>query len=283
MASQFSRVSLPYLANPFGIVFNPMAIERLLSLAVNQEELTTQDVFENNGVWNSFLAHSKVYSLSSGQLLTNLNQLILSLYEYLKTAQHLIITYGTAWVYRHIESDQLVANCHKLPNKKFLKELLTPDQIAESLAASIAIVKTINPTIVTVATVSPIRHIKDGMVQNSQSKAHLLAGIHQIIEPKSNVLYFPSYEIMMDELRDYRFYKEDLIHPNDQAIAYIWERFIGSFMTKNTQDLMQEVTQLKTALAHKPIQPNSSAHSDFAQQLEQKIVAFKQNHPHIIL
>lgn len=281
IAAQFRQVSLPGFSNPFGIVFHPLAIERLLTLAANQEEITASDIFENNGIWNSFLAHSKIHGDFPGEFAASLNGHIRELHRNLATARHLVITYGTAWVYRHIESDQIVANCHKLPNKKFLKELLTTDQVTQSLEASIAMAKIINPDLVIITTVSPVRHIKDGLVQNARSKAHLLAGIHPLISARDQVHYFPSYEIMTDELRDYRFYKEDLIHPNDQAISFIWEKFKAAWFTPETVSLIKEVVQLKTAIAHKPIHPNSTTHREFEQQLAQKIAAFRAANPHI--
>ncbi|MEP2935921.1 MAG: GSCFA domain-containing protein [Gilvibacter sp.] len=283
IAAMFRKMCLPSHANPFGIVFHPLAIERLITFAVNQQEIGSEDIFENNGIWNSFLAHSKMYGDFPGEFSTTLNGAVRELHHNLVNARHLVITYGTAWVYRHIESDQIVANCHKLPNKRFLKELLSPDQVAQSLEASIALVKTINPEIIVITTVSPVRHIKDGLVENARSKAHLLAGIHDAIAPKDNVHYFPAYEIMMDELRDYRFYKQDLIHPNEQAISFIWEKFKAVWFATETITTLNEVSQLKAAMAHKPIHPNSSNHKEFERQLAQKLAHFRAVNPHIDL
>lgn len=211
--------------NPFGILFHPKAIETFIAKVINEEMYTENDVFFHNERWHCFDAHSVVSSTSKEELLNTLNTNINSTYQHLKNTSHIIITLGTAWIYREIATDTLVANCHKIPQKKFLKELLTVEEVSESLEAINSLIKSINPETTIIYTVSPVRHIKDGFIENQRSKAHLLSAIHQVVESRNNTHYFPSYEIMMDELRDYRFYAEDMIHPNQTAIDYIWEKF----------------------------------------------------------
>lgn len=256
--------------NPFGILFHPKAIETFIAKVINEEMYTENDVFFHNERWHCFDAHSVVSSTSKEELLNTLNTNINSTYQHLKNTSHIIITLGTAWVYREIATDTLVANCHKIPQKKFLKELLTVEEVSESLEAINSLIKSINPETTIIYTVSPVRHIKDGFIENQRSKAHLLSAIHQVVESRNNTHYFPSYEIMMDELRDYRFYAEDMIHPNQTAIDYIWEKFSEVWFSEETLETMKEVKTIQKGLMHKPFNPNSEAHQLFLKKLQQK-------------
>lgn len=256
--------------NPLGILFHPKAIESLITRAMNEEKYTDKDIFFHNERWNSFEAHSSLSTSNREELLNNLNSSIQQTFQQLKNITHLIITIGTAWVYREITSDILVANCHKVPQKRFLKELLTVEEISESIEAINSLVKSINKDISIIYTVSPVRHLKDGFIENQRSKAHLLSAIHQVVEPRNNFYYFPSYEIMMDELRDYRFYNEDMIHPNKTAVNYIWEKFKEVWITEDSGQTMQEVETIQRGLNHKPFNPNSEAHQSFLKKLQQK-------------
>jgi lysophospholipase L1-like esterase len=256
--------------NPFGILFHPLAIETLITNAINKKEYTEDDIFFNNEQWHCFDAHSKLSNPSKGDLFKELNNQICSTNQQINNSTHIIITLGTAWQYRFIETDSVVANCHKIPQKQFLKELLSVDEIKESLQAIIALIRSVNKNASILFTVSPIRHLKDGFVENTQSKAHLIAAIHQVVEPRQQVFYFPSYEIMMDELRDYRFYKEDMIHPNQTAVNYIWEAFQNVWISPESLKIMEEVEAIQKGLTHKPFNPNSKAHKTFLQQLNQR-------------
>lgn len=256
--------------NPFGILFHPKAIETFITKVINEEKYTESDVFFHNERWHCFDAHSVVSSTSKEELLNTLNTNINSTYQHLKNTSHIIITLGTAWIYREIATDTLVANCHKIPQKKFLKELLTVEEVSESLEAINSLIKSINPETTIIYTVSPVRHIKDGFIENQRSKAHLLSAIHQVVEPRNNTYYFSSYEIMMDELRDYRFYAEDMIHPNQTAIDYIWEKFSEVWFSEETLETMKEVKTIQKGLMHKPFNPNSEAHQLFLKKLQQK-------------
>ncbi|MGQ3087452.1 GSCFA domain-containing protein, partial [Flavobacterium sp.] len=197
---------------------------------------------------------------------------------------HLIITLGTAWVYRSNANGELVANCHKVPQKEFTKELLSVDAICQSLQNIIALVKVANPEAHIIFTVSPVRHIKDGFTQNQWSKANLITALQQILTTNNHqpaTTYFPSYEIMMDELRDYRFYAEDMIHPNEIAISYIWERFSDAFITPEALATMKLADNIQKGLQHRPFNADSAQHRDFLSKLNDKITALQQQHPHI--
>ena len=221
IGKKFRYLKFQSVQNPFGILFHPKAIETIIKNAINKKKYTEKDVFFLNERWQSFEAHSQLSYSSKEEILQQLNKASISTNKSLKSSTHIIITLGTSWVYRLKESGLAVANCHKVPQGKFQKELLSITEIIESIAVMISLIKEINPTINFIFTVSPVRHIKDGFIENQQSKAHLITALHQVIKSHENSFYFPSYEIMMDELRDYRFYKEDMIHPNNSAINYI--------------------------------------------------------------
>lgn len=269
------------IINPFGILFHPLAIENLITNAINDKNYIEDDVFFQNEQWHCFEAHSKLSHPSKNSLLSTLNSKVKITQQYIESSTHIIITLGTAWVYRHIETDAVVANCHKVPQKNFLKELLSVEEILESLNATVALIKRENPRISILFTVSPVRHIKDGFIENTQSKAHLIAAIHQMVSPRDQVFYFPSYEIMMDELRDYRFYNEDMLHPNTTAINYIWEKFKFVWINTESQKICDEVEAIQKGLQHKPFNPNSNEHQKFLQKLEAKAKVLQSRFSHI--
>ncbi|WP_405576563.1 GSCFA domain-containing protein [Winogradskyella sp. Asnod2-B02-A] len=266
--------------NPFGILFHPLAIENLITRAINRDYYSEEDLCFHNEQWSCLDAHSKLNKTSKVELLAILNSQIDETYNQLKSASHVIITLGTSWVYRLIESDKIVANCHKLPQKKFLKELLSVEEISESLEAIISLVKSINPEVSFLFTVSPVRHVKDGFVQNTQSKSHLLAAIHQVVEPRNQLYYFPSYEIMMDELRDYRFYNSDMLHPSEIAINYIWEKFKNVWLSSDALNTSEVVAAIQAKKAHRPFNPNSQAHQAFLAKLQIEIENLQMIYPH---
>ena len=264
-------------SNPFGILFNPVAIETFITNAINKKKYTEKNIFQLNERWHCFDAHSDLSATDKNELLKNLNEAISNTNQHLSESSHIIITLGTAWMYRFIETDTIVGNCHKVPQKKFLKELLTVEEIVASLENICILIKNLNPTANIVFTVSPVRHLKDGFVENSQSKAHLISAIHQIIGLLSDVEvnYFPSYEIMNDDLRDYRFYANDMVHPSETAINYIWEQFKQVWIAENTHQIMNEVETIQKGLAHKPFHPNSMQHQSFLRNLHQKTIDLK--------
>lgn len=278
ISSKLSYFKFQNFSNPFGILFHPIGIENLITNAINQKKYTEKDIFFHNERWHSFDSHSQLSNASKDELLQNLNAQIVATNKQLEECSHLIITLGTSWIYRHIESDKIVANCHKIPQKKFLKELLSIDDISSSLEAIISLTKSINPKIEIIFTVSPVRHIKDGFTENSLSKSHLISAIHQVVEPRYNTHYFPSFEIMMDDLRDYRFYNYDMIHPNETAINYIWENFKSTWIHQDSNKIMEQVDTIQKGLAHKPFNPSSEQHQSFLKDLKLKISSLKKQH-----
>ena len=279
MGAKLEYYKFQQCTNPFGILFHPVAIEKLITRAVNQTWFTSKDVFLQNEQWHCFLAHSKLSNTSEEDLISALNSALEKLRFSLLEASHVVFTFGTAWVYKHLEKDTIVANCHKVPQKEFVKHLLSPDDVSDVLLGIETKLRTINPTCSIINTVSPVRHIKDGLIANSRSKAHLIAGVQEIVSPEKLNHYFPSYEIMMDELRDYRYYKEDLIHPNQTAIAIIWEKFLSSWVASETFEIQKKIAVIQNGLLHIPFNENSKAHIHFKKDLETKISEIKEQLP----
>jgi len=279
MGAKLEYYKFQQCTNPFGILFHPVAIEKLITRAINQNWFTSKDVFLQNEQWHCFLAHSKLSNTSEEDLISALNLALEKLRFSLLEASHVVFTFGTAWVYKHLEKDTIVANCHKVPQKEFVKQLLSPDDVSDVLLGIETKLRTINPTCSIINTVSPVRHIKDGLLANSRSKAHLIAGVQEIVSPEKLNYYFPSYEIMMDELRDYRYYKEDLIHPNETAIYLIWEKFLSSWVASETFEIQKKIAVIQNGLLHIPFNENSKAHIHFKKDLETKISEIKEQLP----
>ena len=281
IGNKFNYYKFQSHQNPFGILFHPKAIETFISDAINQKEYTDEDVFFLNERWHCFDAHSDMSSPSKEELLHNLNEAIQHTNQQINESTHFIITLGTSWTYRFIETDTTVANCHKVPQKKFLKELLSVDEISQSLESIIALVKDVNPSMNFIFTISPVRHLKDGFIQNQQSKSHLIASIQQIVEPRKKLFYFPSYEIMMDELRDYRFYKEDMIHPSKTAIDYIWEKFSEVWIDNSSSSTMKQVDSIQKRMNHRSFNSNSKEHQQFLNKLSEDIQKVQKHYEYI--
>lgn len=272
MAEKLDYFKFQNTCNPFGILFHPLAIEKMIDFAVFGKQFTDEDVFFNNERWHSFDVHSDWSNSSKESLINNLNSIVQSTHQQITEATHIIITYGTSWVYRNIANNTIVANCHKVPQKEFSKEILSVEIIEDSIKNTIALIQKVNPNCNIILTVSPVRHIKDGFVENQRSKAHLITAIQQILDPRSEILnYFPSYEIMMDELRDYRFYTEDMLHPSQVAIDYIWERFYQTQISDKIYPIMEDVYSIQKGLQHRPFNPNSESHLKFEEKLTDKI------------
>lgn len=238
--------------NPFGILFHPQAILNVIEKAVNEEEFTSKDVFLAHEKWHSFFAHSRLSRNSSAEILAVLNSAEKELRDAILGSSHILITLGTSFVYEHLATKLLVANCHKVPQSEFKKQLTLVNELEIMLSRIIKLCRELNPKTKFIFTVSPVRHIKEGIVENQRSKAQLITALHNVLEGESNVTYFPSYELMMDELRDYRFYNRDLIHPSDLAVDLIWKRFKACAIDEGLYADMDKVDKLQKSLAHRP-------------------------------
>jgi len=257
----------PVLNNPFGTIFNPISIFELLQHAINQTPLPADMILTYQGRYLHFDCHSDVSATSETALLSRIKLIIEKTGKALSSASHLIITLGTAHVYEHLTLHKTVANCHKQPAKLFHKKLLSLPETKNSFREMYDMLKSINPDITIILTVSPVRHIKDGLVENQLSKSLLRVLCSELCHEFKEVNYFPSYEIMMDVLRDYRFYKEDLIHPSTQAENYIWEKFSTSFFTSDTLKKISQIDNILKSLKHKAFNPQGNAHQEFLRNL----------------
>lgn len=283
MSEKFDYFKFQNTINPFGILFHPLALEKFITFALEDIPYTETDVFYHNERWHCFDAHSDLSHPDKNILLNNLNTALQITKKGLSNASHLIITLGTAWVYTHLRSEEPVANCHKVPQKEFSKGLLSAPVITESLQNIISITLNANPGLQLIFTVSPVRHIKDGFTENQWSKSNLISALHNVLNTQedSNCSYFPSYEIMMDELRDYRFYAKDMIHPSNVAIDYIWQCFTDSWISDAAQTEMKEADVIQKALLHKPFNPESDQHKEFLNKLSKRIITLQGKYPHI--
>lgn len=262
---------LDILVNPFGTIFHPNAIADLLEAGISGNQPDENLISERDGLFFHYSAHSDLVGNSKKDLLEKLNLQTKLTGEYLKTGTHLILTLGTAWVYEFKKTQTLVANCHKQPSDFFQKRLLSLDEMKMSLKNLFSKLSAFNPNLKIVLTLSPVRHIKDGIPGNQLSKSLLRVLCSDLEKESENLSYFPAYEIMMDELRDYRFYKSDLIHPSEQAENYIWDKWAGALFTPLTQKKVNQISKIKTELNHRPLNPESEAHRKFLQNLLQKL------------
>lgn len=271
IGEKFEYFQFQNTVNPFGIIFNPVSLEKLIYRSIQKDYFSEKDIFFHNDLWHCFEVHSELSHSDKTIFLENLNRIIKLTNQQISESTHIIITLGTAWIYRNFESKEVVANCHKIPQKQFVKKLLSVEEIQRSLENIIALILNKNPDVKFIFTISPVRHIKDGFVENQRSKAHLIAAIHETTNHQPPTInYFSAYEIMMDELRDYRFYAEDMLHPSQVAIDYIWEKFKETVISEPAYKTMEEVNVVQKGLAHRPFNPNSESHLKFLSHLAEK-------------
>ena len=283
IGAKFDYFKFKHSVNPFGIIFNPVSIEKLIERVVLKKYYKEEDVFFHNDLWHCFEVHSELSNSDKEVFLKELNDIIEQTHLQISKLSHFQITYGTSWVYRNIASNEIVANCHKVPQKQFIKELISIENIQKSIQNTIALVQKINSNCQFIFTISPVRHIKDGFVENSVSKSHLISAVYKTQQITHNTYYFPSYEIMMDELRDYRFYNQDMLHPNQTAIDYIWKRFSENYISKESLKVMEQVDSIQKSLLHKSFNPTSESHQKFLSNLDKKINQLKLQIPHFQL
>ncbi|WP_410878904.1 GSCFA domain-containing protein [Myroides sp. DW712] len=281
IGGKFKAYQFQQTINPFGILFHPKAIEKLVKYAVNGYTFTASDVFEHQEIWSSFVAHSDLNELEQEDIVTKLNVKLFDLQVALRESTFIMLTFGTAWVYEVKETGEIVANCHKVPNTQFSKRLLSYTEVLESYQNILSLIRSVNEEATILCSISPVRHTKDGFVANQRSKSILLAALHDALMTfnDANMDYIPVYEVMMDELRDYRFYAEDLIHPNAMAIQYIWERFVAHYIDEEMHVVMKKVDEVQKGLNHRPFNPTAEQHLKFLDSLIEKIDDLLERYP----
>lgn len=259
------------LVNPFGTTYNPISIHKQLQLAIHNQPPVDHSYSNRDDVFFNFDFHSNFSSLSKKETENRIVDSLGVAHYFLKSARYLVITYGTSWVYEHADTKNIVANCHKIPQAQFKKLLLSRKAILESFEEFYKDLRNFNSEIKIILTVSPVRHLKDTLEGNAVSKSTLRLVCHSIASTYSDVLYFPAYEIQLDDLRDYRFYEPDLIHPSSQATRYIWEKFTHQFMDKKTLDFIEEWSAIKKAIEHKSFLPHSKSYKTFLLETQKRI------------
>ena len=275
------RHKFPVDLNPCGILYNPLSIANALQLILDGTPLQPRHLLQANGRWVSLLHHGSFSAPTPEQCLAAINQRLAKAHRLLPAIHLLVITWGTAWVYKHLPTGTIVANCHKLPASDFHRFRLTVDDIVSRYQPLIHSLRKRNPDLPVLLTVSPIRHWKDGAHGNQLSKATLLLAVDALRQQCDNIHYFPSYEILMDELRDYRFYAPDMLHPSPTAIEYIWQRFADTYFTPPTRQLNLQIEHINKSIAHRPIDPASPNHQHFLRQLLASIDQLTARHPHL--
>ena len=282
MGQLMANGKMPTLTNPFGTMYNPMSVAQCIDHLLNTTPINSDALFEHQGVWRHFDFHSELAHPCPEQCLKSINTAIANGAEFLRCAQRLVITFGTARFYRRASNGQPVANCHKLPAAHFTHELMPVEQIVAQWNSIIIRLLDINPNLKIVFTVSPIRHWKDGAVQNQRSKATLMLAVGQLVERHPNATYyFPAYELLMDDLRDYRFYADDMLHPAPTAVEYIWEKFRHSTMDEPTLRLLAQVERIVRAAQHRPFNPHTAEHQHFVRQTLDNIAQLCEQHPEL--
>ncbi|NDP21755.1 MAG: GSCFA domain-containing protein [Paludibacter sp.] len=267
--------------NPFGVLYNPVSIMNSIELLLNYKEFTQDDIFENRSLWQSF-SHSSLFSNVSPELcLEKINSKYSNASEFLKNSKFLILTFGTAWIYEDRKSGTVVSNCHKLPSNEFIRRRLSVNEIVQSYSELINKLRTLFPDLQIIFSVSPIRHWKDGAHENNISKSTLLLAIDELQKKFSQVHYFPAYEIQMDELRDYRFYSADMLHPSEVAIDHIWERFSETYFTSETFKIKTQLERLRADLQHRPLFPESEEYLSFMKNIEKRKSTILSEYPYL--
>lgn len=265
--------------NPFGILYNPISIAQNLEILASKRMFNQEDLFEHQSLWHSFAHHGAFSATSATESLDLINGALEQARAQLQQTNTLIITLGTAFVWKEKKTQQVVANCHKIPASHFTRTACTVKEIVAALYPILEAYQIENPNLRCLLSVSPVRHLRDGMVNNQRSKASLILAAHTLTKKLPNVFYFPAYEIMMDDLRDYRFYETDMLHPTEVAVDYIWSFFQNQFFSAATVEKMQAIERVLKAVNHRPLYPNSAAQQKFKAKTLEQIALLEQKYP----
>ncbi|HUZ61364.1 MAG TPA: GSCFA domain-containing protein [Hanamia sp.] len=281
IGNKLKELKLNVLQNPNGILYDPLSISDSLFSYVENKPFNEENLFELNGLWHSWKHHSSFSGINKKEVFNKINQSQNTAHTFLKEADVLFVTLGTAFNYQLKNNNENIANCHKAPTDYFEKELISTDEIISEMLSVLTAIEILNPGLKIIFTVSPVKHIRDGVIENNRSKARLIEGVHAIEDKKQNVFYFPSYELVNDILRDYRFYKSDLVHPNETAINFVFEKFTDSFFDDSSKKIMKDVMQVLSAVNHKPLFKKSKAHKKFITEQIQNIKKIENKYPFI--
>ena len=281
IGDKMKELKFNILQNPNGILYDPMSISEALLSYIDNKPVVEDDLFELNGLWNSWSHHSIFSGVNKKEVLSKINQSQSAAHFFLKEANLLIITLGTSYQYQFKKNNQPVANCHKAPSLFFKKILLPVEETTFSLLEILNKLKIFNPGLKIIFTISPVKHVKDGVIENNRSKARLIEAAHTLIKKKENVFYFPSYELVTDVLRDYRFYKNDLVHPNDTAIDFVFEKFCNVLLNDEGKKILDRIRMIRNGVNHRPFLKESEAHQKFISSQLATIYKMEKDYPFI--
>jgi hypothetical protein len=280
IGKKMEEMEFDILVNPFGTLFNPLSIANSLRFGLSGE-IREGHILEHDGVWKSLDHHSRFISNRRETLIARIRETQSLVSERIRSAEMLFISLGTSIVYELKKTEEVVANCHKIPAAEFTKFMMTSKEIHSSLEGLLEILRETNPKLQVVFTLSPVRHLKDGAVANQLSKSRMLEVVHALLD--SNTHYFPAYEILLDELRDYRYYARDLVHPSELAVDYIWQRFREYALSDACNGLVDEIDTIYKRLKHRPQHSSSHSHQKFEEQTTEMVKSLKLNHPQLKL
>ena len=283
IGSALEQMKFPVLQNPNGILFDPLSVVTGLLSYIRNEPISGHQLFRLHELWHSWAHHSRFSGLQPDAVAAAINSSQQNAHQFLKKADWLIITLGTAYSYQLVEGNRPVANCHRAPAKWFKKHLLTIEEINTALDGCLHQLRHFNSGLKIIFTVSPVRHIRDGLINNNRSKSRLIESVHHLVEKFDRLYYFPSYELVIDVLRDHRFYDIDLVHPNYQATEYVLEQFTRHYLSASAAALAGELRSVSIARRHKALHPGSEAHVRFRREQYERISALKQQYPYLDL
>lgn len=279
IGKKLESLKFPLVINPSGILYNPVSIAECLQRLVTAEKYTAEDLIFYNNIWHSFDHHGKFSGTDKNFVLRQINEALVHGSTVLQKAAFLFVTFGNAHVYRYKKTGKIVANCHKIPDTEFQFEMLSPGQIIETFNLAWQNIRRINPSVRLIFSISPVRYLRYGHTANQMGKSILFVAVHELLNEIPESVYFPAYEIMMDDLRDYRFYEPDMVHPNQVAVDYIWQYFCDTFFDETTLQLIRKIEQVVRALEHKPILPDTREFRQFIESTENRIRELEKQYP----
>ena len=284
VGQKMDDLKYPVDINPFGILYNPMSVASGLELLLKAKHFSEADLIEHNGLWHSFAHHGRFSATDKNEMLEGINARLETSAQLLRVADFLFLTFGTAWIFRYNKTGKVVSNCHKIPATAFGRERLSSNEIVAAYKKLLPELRGQNPKLKVVFTVSPIRHWKDGAIENQRSKATLLLAIDELIRQFPGFCaYFPSYEIVMDELRDYRFYASDMLHISEVAIDHIWQLFEENLIDAESRQLAKKVLKIRNAVMHRPINRNTPEFRNFVHKFYKNILELEAEYPYLNL
>ncbi|MDQ6813559.1 MAG: GSCFA domain-containing protein [Bacteroidota bacterium] len=281
IARRLEELKFVVIQNPNGILFDPLSVSKSLNSYIDLKKYKQPDLFYLDELWQSWNHHSVFSGMDANNVLLNINLSQKKAHDQLKSATWLVITLGSSFSYQLAEDKQFVANCHRAPGQWFNKHLLTIEETVAALEESIQKLAGFNPGLKIIFTISPVRHIRDGVVENNRSKARLIEAVHQLVEKHGQAYYFPAYELVIDVLRDYRFYDIDLVHPNYAATEFVFEKFEQHFIDEEARSYMEDIRKIANGYKHKPFQPATQSHQTFLKHSFERVKALQEKLPHL--